>query len=68
MAIFNSYVSSPEGISAGSRPAAEAPGIYLNNCPQGLHGPIEILSQTAFSDLELPGIHQKNQLTMGWKP
>lgn len=29
----------------------EAPGIYLNNCPQGLHGPIEILSQTAFSAL-----------------
>lgn len=29
----------------------EAPGIYLNNCPQGLHGPIEILSQTAFSTL-----------------
>ena len=27
----------------------QAPGIYLNNCPQGLHGPIEIFSQAAFS-------------------
>jgi len=29
----------------------EAPGIYLNNCKTGLHGPIEVVSQTAFSTL-----------------
>eukprot|EP00931_Biecheleriopsis_adriatica_P010050 TRINITY_DN111149_c0_g1_i1.p1 TRINITY_DN111149_c0_g1~~TRINITY_DN111149_c0_g1_i1.p1 ORF type:complete len:617 (-),score=107.21 TRINITY_DN111149_c0_g1_i1:112-1884(-) len=26
-------------------------GIYLNNCPEGLHGPIEIFSQSAFRAL-----------------
>jgi len=29
--------------------ATQEPGVYLNNCPQGLHGPIEVLSQAAFS-------------------
>ena len=51
-ATFHSYLLVASRPAPQNLSAAEAAGIYLNNCPQGLHGPIEILSQTAFSDLE----------------
>jgi len=31
----------------------EGLGVYLNNCPAGLHGPLEILSQNAFREFAL---------------
>jgi len=35
----------------------QEPGVYLNNCPQGLHGPIEVLSQAALSTFAKIAIH-----------